>query len=346
MSSSVVNNVRSETNPNMIVGAVDIGGTKTALGLINRVGEVLASRSFPTNAHAGYATCREQIASALQAMAAGQQLAGVGVACTGPVDAFAGTIGDVEFLPGWEGQNLVADLEQSLGLPTVLENDADAAALAEWYWGAASGSESCLYVTISTGIGASLIQNGQLFRGAGGAHPEMGHHIVAGPADGLFGDGDLARIGEPVCYCGQAGCWEHLASGPAIERWYGHQPGHYPAITTTAQILAGSDDLSRRAVDRMARHIGIGVANLATILLPDVVVLGGGVTQSLDLLLPGIEAAVSVAYTPHPASPPRLVPALLGPNVALQGAAAAWLCRASQTTASTQTTHTHKTEDS
>ncbi len=337
----MANDTIGETNPKPLIGAVDIGGTKTAIGLINRVGEVLASRSFPTNAQAGYAACREQIASALQAMAADQQLVGVGVACTGPVDAFAGTVGDVEFLPGWEGQSLVSDLEHSLGLPVVLENDADAAALAEWYWGAASGSESCLYVTISTGIGAGLVRNGQLFRGAGGAHPEMGHHIVAGPADGLSSDGDLARIGESVCYCGQAGCWENLASGPAIERWYGHQPGHDPAITTTAQILAGGDTLSRRAIDRMARYIGIGMANLATILLPDVVVIGGGVTQSLDPLWPGIEAAVSEAYTPHPASPPRLVPALLGPNVALQGAAAAWLGR----TAPTQTTHTHKTED-
>ena len=107
---------------------------------------------------------------------AGQKISGIGIGATGPVDPIRGEFGDVDFLPGWRGKNLVKDLAQRFSVQVAMENDGDAAALAEAGWGAGRDRSRLIYVTIGTGIGGGIILDGKLYRGVDGAHPEIGHH--------------------------------------------------------------------------------------------------------------------------------------------------------------------------
>src|SRR5256885_14095877 len=118
---------------------------------------------------------------------------------------FSGAFGDVDFLPGWQGNNPVEDLAREFGVTTALENDADASALGEAGWGAGKGKSRIVYVTVGTGIGGGIIIDGQLYRGADMAHPEIGHHVI--------------DPSGPLCSCGFRGCWESLATGPALVQW-------------------------------------------------------------------------------------------------------------------------------
>src|SRR5580700_12157534 len=167
-----------------MIGAVDIGGTKIAVGMVDDHGRVLAKTQTPTDPEHYFASV-EEVTRMLREMAreAGAELTGIGIGSTGPVDPIRGEFGDVDFLPGWRGKNLVADLAQIFNLRVALENDGDAAALAEAGWGAGRNRSRLIYVTVGTGIGGGMVFDGKLYRGVDGAHPEVGHHVVdpAGP---------------------------------------------------------------------------------------------------------------------------------------------------------------------
>jgi hypothetical protein len=181
----------------MITGGVDIGGTKIAVGAIDRAGRLLAREETPTAAARGFTDAMERVAAMLARVRAqlDRPMQGVGIGCTGPVDPVRGTIGNVDFLPGWQGANPVATLAARLQLPVAMENDADAAALAEAAWGAGRGRKTLIGVTVGTGIGAGILLNGAIYRGVDGAHPEIGHHVIDG-----------------ACTCGARGCREALAA--------------------------------------------------------------------------------------------------------------------------------------
>ena len=174
----------------------------------------------------------------------GTRLAGIGVGCPGPLNPYTGVIGEVGTLPGWQGGNLVTALQSELDLPIAVENDADAAALGEANWGDASPGGTFIYVTISTGIGGGILIDGNLYRGVDGAHPEFGHQI-------------LDHSG-PRCYCGARGCWEVLASGPAMVSWMLEQdPG--AQVATAGDICDGArrgDPLALRCVEREGFYFG------------------------------------------------------------------------------------------
>src|ERR1035437_2720100 len=186
-----------------MIGAVDIGGTKIAVGMVTESGQVLARKESPTDA-ASYANGLATIAGLLRetAQIARVETTGIGIGSTGPVDPFTGKFGEVDFLPGWRGQNPVEDLARIFHVQVALENDADAAALAEAGWGAGKNKSRLIYVTVGTGIGGGIVFDGHLYRGVGGAHPELGHQVID-PAG-------------PLCSCGFRGCWESLAAGPAM----------------------------------------------------------------------------------------------------------------------------------
>src|SRR5580692_10748571 len=186
-----------------MIGAVDIGGTKIAVGMVDDQGTVLAKTQTPTDPER-YSVSVEEVTRMLREMAreAGAEISGIGIGSTGPVDPIRGEFGDVDFLPGWRGKNPVNDLARIFNVRVALENDGDAAALAEAGWGAGRDRKRLIYVTIGTGIGGGMIFDGQLYRGVDGAHPEMGHQVI-----------DLAG---PSCSCGLRGCWEALAAGPAM----------------------------------------------------------------------------------------------------------------------------------
>lgn len=302
-----------------MIGAVDIGGTKIATGLVDAAGRVRGRADFPTRA-AGPGAAFSRIVAGLRdaCRQGGASLSGVGVACTGPIDPVAGTVGRVDLLPGWEGFDLVGPLRDEFRVPVTLENDAASAALAEAHWGVGRGSTRFLYVTVSTGIGGGIVLDGRLYRGVAGSHPEIGHHVV--------------DPSGPRCYCGARGCWEALASGKALVEWAranASADDPLPDDLSAEGLCRGAErgePLAVRALEREGFYLGLGLANLMTILCPETIALGGGLIQSAHLFLPHARRVIGESCGLVPAAKMALNIASLGADVALLGAARVWQC--------------------
>jgi len=300
-----------------MIGAVDIGGTKIAAGIVDENGRVLSKAECPTDVPRGFADAMRRVAAMLAQCAhqSGVGLEGIGIGCTGPVDPVEGSLGNVNLLPGWEGGNPVKELSTEFGVQAAMENDADAAGLGEAVWGAGKGKARLVYVTISTGIGASVILEGKVYRGAGDCHPEIGHHIV--------------EPSGPLCSCGARGCWECLASGPAMVEWMqAHDPAYDHNTDLSAKLICeraqGGDEWARRAVEREAYYLGVGLGNIVSLFTPDAIVLGGGVMKSADLFLERIRQVIRENCRLVPFERVEISLASLGPDVALIGAAQVW----------------------
>jgi glucokinase len=304
-----------ETGTGTAIGAVDIGGTKIAVGVVDTDGQVKHRNEFPTEARRGPRHALERIQQSLrQAIeATGASLEGIGIGATGPVDPMSGEFGNVEFLPGWEGFNLVQAVEETLSTPAAMENDADAAALGEAAFGAGRGVSRFIYITVSTGIGAGLVFDGKLYRGVDGAHPEIGH-LFLDPAG-------------PVCTCGGRGCWESLASGSAVSRYWEELSSQRWEAQQVFEAAKAGDERARQVVDRCARYLGLGLATLVTTFAPEVIALGGGVMRSRHLFWDGLQGDILRMCRYVPAERVRLVPAGLGEDTGLAGAASVWLHR-------------------
>jgi glucokinase len=300
-----------------MIGAIDIGGTKIAVGVVDEDGHVLASMSSPTEPASGLEDAVQRMADMLQKTAAeaGEMFLGVGIGCTGPVFPELGTIGNVEFMPGWEGANLVQILSTRLGVSVAIENDADAAALGEWAWGAGKGTQNFLLVTVGTGIGAGLVLNGQLYRGVSSAHPEIGHHVIDPTG--------------PLCFCGAHGCWESLSSGPAMEQWAQAQHPHSESLSAReiCTLAEQGEPNALAAVQRTARYFAIGLANMVTLFLPECIALGGGLMQAYPLFKDVIISTIQSNCGLVPHEKVRILPAALGVQSGLVGAARVWLNR-------------------
>jgi len=300
-----------------MIGAVDIGGTKIAVGMVTESGQVLARKESPTDA-ASYANSLATIGGLLRetAQIAGVEITGIGIGSTGPVDPFTGKFGEVDFLPGWRGQNPVEDLTRIFHVPVALENDADAAAIAEAGWGAGKNKSRLIYVTVGTGIGGGIVFDGHLYRGVGGAHPELGHQVID-PAG-------------PLCSCGFRGCWESLAAGPAMAAWLdANAPADYPhrehlTAKRICQLARQDDALAQQAVKREAYYLGIGLANLINLFTPDLIVLSGSLMKSSPLFLDGIRELISRGCRFVPFEKTELALASLGEDSNLIGAARVW----------------------
>jgi glucokinase len=300
-----------------VTGAVDIGGTKIAVGCVDRQGAVIAREETPTAASDGFPKVMERVAAMLDRARkkAGIELDGIGIGCTGPVDPLTGEVGDVEFLPGWKGCNPVKALSSAFGVGAAMENDADAALLGEAEHGTGRGCDTLILVTVGTGIGGGILVNRRLYRGVDGAHPEIGHHVI--------------DPSGPQCFCGAYGCWEVLARGPAIaERFRRGEPDHPRAADATAKIVCelarAGDEAARREIEREGRYLGIGIANLVTLYAPQAIVLGGSVMASADLFLPVVRDIVRRSCGLVPFEKIRLTTASLGADTPLVGAAMVW----------------------
>jgi glucokinase len=245
------------------VAAVDIGGTRTRIALFESGFEPVAWDELPTPQTGdvlGTLSGRLEGASA------------VGVGCPGPLDPRSGVVLNPPNLsePWWD-LNMVTGLEERLGIPVALENDANLGALGESVYGGGAEYDPVLYVTVSTGIGTGLVVGGEIFGGDRGYAVELGHAPVA--------DG-------PRCRCGRLGCPEVIASGTAIARrareagWVAHEPGAREVLEAAAE----GDELARRVIEACARDLGRMLANAIYAYDPAVVLLGGGVSQS-DLFL-------------------------------------------------------------
>jgi glucokinase len=306
-----------------VIGAVDIGGTKIAVGVVDDTGKVLSRMEAPTDPDR-YANGLRDIERMLRETArqSGVELTGIGIGSTGPVDPIRGEFGDVDFLPGWRGKSPVKDLATIFNLRVALENDGDAAALAEAGWGAGQNRTRLIYVTVGTGIGGGIVLDGQLYRGVDGAHPEVGHHVVD-PAG-------------PQCSCGFRGCWESLAAGPAMVAWFeGQDDGnnaHRQGITAKriCELAQQGDALALQAVEHEAYYLGLGLANLINLFTPDAIVLSGSVMKSAPLFLDRIRAVIRQGCRFVPAEKTELTLASLGEDTNLIGAARVWHYRFGQ----------------
>lgn len=202
--------------------------------------------------------------------------AGIGI--PGPVDRGRGTAGSATILPGWTGVRIGKEIEQLLGIPVEIENDANLGALAEMTWGAGRECSNFAYIKAATGIGAGIVVDGRLLRGASGTAGEIGHTT-------------LDESGA-MCYCGNRGCLETVASGPAIVALVSQgQPG----ILTLGQVIelaAGGDMRCRRAISDAGREMGVAIAGLCNLINPERVIVGGLLSRAGELLLQPIREAI------------------------------------------------------
>jgi len=307
----------------MSVLGIDIGGTKLAAGVVDADGKMLERSEVPTLAHEGLEPVLERIVGLgrdLLARAAAQKepVQRIGIGCAGPVDLAAGKVFNPPNLPGWNEVSLVRHIESALGLPAVLENDANAAALGEFRYGAGKGARSLVYFTVSTGIGGGIILDGKVWHGLKDAAGEVGHMTVC--PDG------------PVCGCENRGCLEAMASGPSIARRAREMVASgrptrlreipKPTSADVVRLAQAGDVVAREIWDEAVRYLGIGVAATITILAPERVVLGGGVTRAGDFLFEPLRAEVRRRVKLVPVESVLILPAALGPDVGILGAAA------------------------
>ena len=301
-----------------MIGAVDVGGTKIAVGMVDDDGKVLSKLESPTHADRGYAYGLGEIARMLRetTRTAQVELSGIGIGSTGLVYPFTGEFGDVDFLPTWKGCNPVKDLAREFNVRVALENDGDAAALGEAAWGAGRGKSRLIYVTVGTGIGGGIILDGRLYRGVDKSHPEVGHHVL--DASG------------PDCSCGFRGCWEVLATGPAMAAWFRSKAPvdrrfeRESGAKEIFQLAKEGDALACEAVAREAYYLGLGLANLINLFVPEMIVLGGSVMKSAPLFLDDVRKVIAQGCRFVPFEKTELSLASLGEDANLIGAARVW----------------------
>jgi glucokinase len=311
---------------------VDLGGTNIVAGAMPEDGSrEIAMRSEPTLADEGADAVVNRIASMIEKVIAQTisetgavrgDFAGVGIGSPGPLDREKGIVIVTPNL-GWRNFPLRDEVASRVGLPASLDNDANCATLGEWWCGAAKGGRHVVGLTIGTGIGGGLILDGRLFHGASDVAGEIGHTTI---------DSTGRR-----CKCGNYGCLEAYASGPAIaerarEALGGGEPSTLLELVggdltrITAQLVYEAskqdDDVARQVVRETANFLGAGVANLLNIFNPDVVVIAGGVTQAGEPLFEPLRAEVRRRAFRPAVDACRIVPGTLKGSAGVVGAVA------------------------
>ncbi len=302
---------------------VDVGGTKVAAGVVDEQGRVLARVRRATTAQVPGAA-EQVITEVVRELGAAFPVEAVGVGAAGLVDE---TRSVVRFAPnlGWREQPLRAQLEQATGLPVVVENDANAAAWAEYRFGAARGRDDVVMLTVGTGIGGALVLAGRLHRGRYGLAGEVGHLVL--DKDGRH------------CGCGRRGCWEQYASGNALLRTARNRAAQDrdrarvllsygdgtpegvsgPHVTAAAQAR---DPVALETFEEVGYWLGRGMAELAAVLDPGSYVVGGGVSEAGELLLAPARREFAVHLVGADVRPvAEILPAALGNLAGLVGAA-------------------------
>lgn len=303
-----------------VVG-IDLGATKIRLGLVSPQDAIVAARQIPTNATEGANAVVERIVTEVDALAgdlpSDSRIAAVGICSPGPVDHVSGMLLDPPNLQGLHHTPLRDLLAARLSLPVVIEHDAKAAALGDYYFGAGRGARDMIFIVVGTGVGAAMIFAGKLFRGAHNSAGEIGHTTID-------------HEGEP-CHCGSRGCVETFMSGPSLARHYRQaratagQPVGEITGGEVAQAAAGGDPVAVEVMQQAGRALGAAVATLAMITDVDLYVIGGSVAKAGDLLLtPAREAAPGYSFA-SVSSRIRILPTALHDDGPLLGCA--WLAR-------------------
>lgn len=312
-------------NDSSLYIGLDLGGTMLKSALVSAAGEILRETRVETEQENPDALLGQLIEAALSlrddARAAGQAAA-IGIGIPGLVNRKTNRIEVMPNLPNLSDRDILAELSQATGLPIILDNDANAAAYAELQVGAARGRRDVFFVTLGTGIGAGLIINGQIFRGAAGFAGEFGHMTI--DPEGI------------ECGCGNIGCLETIASGPNIvrrtrERLYRDRTSSLSRLALprdrefTAEDIARAaregDEMAQVMMERTGMFLGIALAAVINLLNVEMVVMGGGVMEAGDLILkPTVKETRRRAFPPSFNSS-EIVIAQLGPQAGVIGAA-------------------------
>jgi predicted NBD/HSP70 family sugar kinase len=233
------------------------------------------------------------------------QILGVGMALSGPLDMATGKANPSSISPSWVGIDAAREMEKRVGHAVHLDNDANLGALAELMWGAGRGVTEAAYVKIDTGIGASLILGGQIYRGAVGTAGEIGHSTIA--EDG------------PVCRCGNRGCLERFVGAPALLESLRGSHGDL-SINDLLRLADAGDAGCRRVIGDAGRLIGVQVANLCNLLNPQRVIIGGSLSAAGDVLLDPMRASLERCALPMAAATADVVAGELGGRATVLGA--------------------------
>ncbi len=301
--------------------SIDFGGTQTRAAVVTRDGKLLSRVRADTQAVQGPEAViarMKQTAHAALAQSDGSPIAAIGLSAPGPINPYTGVIYTAPNMPGWKDIPIAAIVTEEFGAPCYAGNDANLAALGEWQFGAGRGCHDIIYLTISTGIGSGIVSRDQLILGKEGLASEAGHMVV--------------EPNGPRCGCGSYGHLEALASGPSIARIMEERlangeasslqarRGQIDARMVSEAALQG-DALAAEVFQRAAEYIGLGIASLINLFDPEIVILGGGVTNAGDLLFGPVRRVALARCMPMLGRGVRIVRAALRDDVGLLGAA-------------------------
>lgn len=297
---------------------IDLGGTLIRGVLADGAGQFLERRETETHAHQGPAAVVARIVSMVNELRT-DAVAAIAVGAPGPIDSGAGVVTDPPNLPAWKNVPLASRVQAEIGVPAYLGNDANLAALGEFTFGAGRDVRHLIYMTVSTGVGGGIIVDGVLLEGQRGAGGEVGHMIV--------------QPGGPRCSCGGYGHLESLVSGTAIARQAREAlaSGRTSSLTgasgnvtarRVAYAAAAGDALAMELLHQAGRNLGYAVTSLVHLFNPQMVAIGGGVSQAGELLMSPVRETVLGGLMPVFREDLQLVRASLGRDVGLYGAVA------------------------
>ena len=311
-----------DNNTGGLIFAADLGGTHLRAATVDQKGRIhfRFKQNTPQvkDANAIVNAIVTAVRECEKQSGGGDEIAAVSLVVPGTVNVGEGAVVKAPNLPCLDGFRLAAALTEQLGLPAILENDANAAAVGEMWQGAAVGCRTVICVTLGTGVGGGIILDGKLWRGVDGAAAEIGHMCVD-------------PFGGVACTCGSRGCLEVFASATAIVRMTREASPRYPDSVLqgrddrTAKMIfeAGQqgDELALEIFRRMGVYLGIGLANLINILNPEMIVIGGGVVNGWDLFEKHMHQQVEERAFPLLAARVKIVRAKCGDDAGLLGAA-------------------------
>jgi len=305
-----------------VVG-IDMGATHLGLVVTDYSAHVLEEIEHPFSVTDGPKNCLNQIDRYVIELLKRLKLeisniSAIGMDVPGPVVAEAGMVSSPPIMPGWDGYPIQTHLEELWHVPVSLGNDAELGALGEWAYGAGRGENNLAYIKVGTGVGAGLLLDGRIYRGATGTAGEIGHVTI--------------QENGPLCTCGNYGCLEAMAGGQAIARKAREaiEKGRRTQLSSieakkilavdVAQAAQRGDLVAQQIITEAGTYLGIAVASLINVFNPSMVVIGGGVSQLGDLLLEPIRKTVVQRSLHSAAKVVRITSAVLGRRASSMGA--------------------------
>ncbi|MBE7704539.1 MAG: ROK family protein [Cyanobacteria bacterium SIG29] len=303
---------------------VDVGGTNVKVALVDKTGSIVYSDTVPTRAEMGYEYTISNMIKAIhdvmkEAKVTISNVDGIGFGFPGQIDCDNGIVRIAPNIPGWINIPIAEIVSKEFGVPVKVDNDVRCAALAELNYGAGKGATNMICITVGTGIGSGLIVNGKLVRGASNAAGEIGHIKLQ------MNDG-------PLCGCGDQGCLEAFASGPAIvamaeEYVRGGKSTKYRELAKNeitpyyvCEAAKQGDVVAKKIFETMGTYIGIGLSSVVNLLNPEKIVIGGGVADAGEFLFAPIRETLKKRSMPIQGAAVQVVHAELGNSAGVIGA--------------------------